>query len=243
MLKNKILNSKYKTFENKIINDNEINLLEYDQAREKDKRTFSQYYFSLLRTKHILIFTFFQNHDYNSQSIKIYIFFFTFAINYVVSAMFYSDETMHKINVDKGSFDLSYQLPIMIYSLLISTIIKVVINKLGLYEEDILLFKKSKNKNLFEQEKVLFKIKYKIVLFYIITFILLFFFWIFLGCFCAVYKNTQIHLLIDVASSFGLSFISPFIINLFPGMFRIPSLIRKIKRSYLFRFSKLLQLI
>ena len=84
--------------------------------------------------------------------------------------MFYSDETMHKINVDKGSFDLTYQLPIMIYSLLISTIIKVVINNLGLYEEDILLFKKSKNKNLLEQQKVLFKIKCKIVLFYIIFF-------------------------------------------------------------------------
>ena len=159
------LNSKYKIFENKIINDNEINLLEYEQAREKDKRTFCQYYFSLLRTKHILIFTFLQNQDYNSLSIKIYIFFFTLEINYVVSAMFYSDETMHKINVDKGSFDLTYQLPIMIYSLLISTIIKVVINNLGLYEGDILLFKKSKNKNLIEQQKVLFKIKCKIVLF------------------------------------------------------------------------------
>ena len=250
------LNSKYKIFENKIMNDNEINLLEYEQAREKDKRTFCQYYFSLLRTKHILIlkyfkkikflcfyliFTFLQNQDYNSLSIKIYILFFTLAINYVISAMFYSDETMHKINVDKGSFDLTYQLPIMIYSLLISTIIKVVINNLGLYEEDILLFKKSKNKNLLEQQKVLFKIKCKIVLFYIITYILLFFFWIFLGCFCAVYKNTQIHLLIDVTSSFGLSFISPFIINLFPGIFRIPSLIGKIKRPYLFKFSQILQ--
>ena len=181
--------------------------------------------------------------DYNSQSIKIYIFFFTFAINYVVSSMFYSDDTMHKINVDKGSFDLAYQLPIMIYSFLISTTIKVVINNLGLYDEDILIFKKSKNKNLLAQQKLLFRIKCKIALFFIITYILLFFFWIFLGCFCAVYKNTQIHLLIDVASSFAISFISPFIINLFPGMFRIPSLIGKIKRPYLFRFSKLLQLI
>ena len=135
--------------------------------------------------------------------------------------MFYSDETMHKINVDKGSFDLTYQLPIMIYSLLISTIIKSVINNLGLYEDDILLFKKSRNKNLIEQQKLLSKIKCKISLFFIITYILLFFFWVFLGCFCAVYKNTQIHLLIDVASSFGISFITPIIINLFPGIFRL----------------------
>ncbi len=112
---------------------------------------------------------------------------------------------------------------------------------MGLYEEDILLFKKSKNKNLLEQQKVLFKIKCKIVLFYIITYILLFCFCLFLGFFCVVCKNTQIHLLIDVTSSFGLSFISPFIINLFPCIFRIPSLIGKIKRPYLFRFSQILQ--
>ena len=238
---NSQLNSKCKIDENKIINDNEINLLEYEEARQKDKRTYCQYYFSLLKTKHILIFFFFQFGDYNSQAIKIYIFFFTFSINYVVSSMFYSDDTMHKINVDKGSFDLAYQLPIMIYSFLISTTIETIINNLGLYEEDILLFKNSKNKDLLIQQKVLFRIKCKIVLFYIITYILLFFFWVFLGCFCAVYKNTQIHLLIDVLSSFGLSFISSLFINLLPGIFRIPSLIGKIKRPYLFKFSKFLE--
>ena len=129
----------------------------------------------------------------------------------------------------------------MIYSFLISTTIETIINNLGLYEEDILLFKNSKNKNLLAQKKVLFVIKCKIVLFYIITYILLFFFWVFLGCFCAVYKNTQIHLLIDVLSSFGLSFISSLFINLLPGIFRIPSLKKKIKRPYLFKFSKFLE--
>ena len=146
--------------------------------------------------------------------------------------MFYSDATMHKINKDKGSFDFTYQLPIMAYSMLISAVLKTLINTLGLYEEEILSFKNSKNRNLIEGQKVLYRIKCKI-----------FFFWIFLGCFCAVYKNTQIHLLIDVSSSFGLSFITPFFINLLPGIFRIPSLKGKIKRPYLFRFSKLLQFI
>ena len=237
------LNSNAKIFPNKNLNDKEINSLDYEQAREKDRRTYFQYYFSLLRTKHILIFTFFQFRDYNSQSIKIYLFFFNFAINYVVSSMFYSEETMHKINEDKGSFDLTYQLPIMVYSSLISAILKTLINNLGLYEEDILSFKKSKNKCLLGKQKVLFRIKCKISFFFIITYILLFFFWAFLGCFCAVYKHTQIHLLVDVASSFALSFISPLFINLLPGMFRMPSLMGKIKRPYLYRFSKLLQLI
>ena len=55
-----------------------MNLLDYEEALRTDKRTYCQYYLSLLRTKHILIFTFFQINDYNSQAIKIYIFFFHF---------------------------------------------------------------------------------------------------------------------------------------------------------------------
>ena len=142
-------------------NDREKNDLTYDLALKYDKRTYCQYYFSLLRTKHILIFTFLQFRDYNSQSIKIYIFFLTFAIDYLINAMFYSDDTMHKINKDKGTFDITYQLPIMVYSMLISTILNTLINKLGLYEEDILLFKKSKHKTLVKTQKIFSKINVK----------------------------------------------------------------------------------
>ena len=155
--------------------------------------------------------------------------------------MFYSDDTMHKIYIDKGSFDFTYQLPQMVYSLIISTILKSLLNFMGLYEGDIISFKNDKDENK-DSKKILFKIWCKILLFFIITYILLFFFWIYLGCFCAVYKNTQIHLLLDVLSSFGLSFITDIFINLLPGMFRIPSL-KKANRPLMYKFSKLLQLL
>ena len=173
--------------------------------------------------------------------IKIYIFFFTFAINYSVSAMFYSDETMHKIYVDEGSFDFSYQLPQMFYSLIISTILQTLLNILGLYEQDIISFKNEKIRGLTNKEKVLSKIRFKIIIFFILTYILLFFFWFYLGCFCAVYKNTQIHLFLDVLSSFGLSFITPIFLNLIPGILRISSLKKKANRPLMYKFSKILQ--
>ena len=209
---------------------------------KKDKRTYIQYYLSLLRTKHILIFTFFQYRDYNSQIIKIYIFFLTFTINFTVSAMFYSDSTMHKIYIDEGFFDFTYQLPQMFYSLIISTILKSLLNFLGLYETNIIQIKNNKSSDIIIRREY-FKIKIKMIFFFVFSFILLFFSWIYLGCFCAVYKNTQIHLLIDVASSFGISFITPIFINLIPGIFRIPSLKNnKKQRQCLFKFSKFLQI-
>ena len=222
-------------------NSLELNSLEYEEALKIDKRTYFQYYKSLLFTKHILIFTFFNYNDYNSLVNKIYIFFFTFIINYTISAMFYSDNAMSKIYNDKGSFDFTYQLPIMFYSLLISSVLKAALNYLGLYEENILNIKKSKEEKKEETaKKEKKKIKIKLILFYTITYILLFFFWIFLGCFCAVYKKTQVHLLIDVASSFALSFITPFGIYLLPGLCRIPAI--KKQKKILFKISNILQI-
>ena len=77
----------------------EKNSLSYEDALKKDKRTYCQYYISLLRTKHILIFTFCYSQDYNSRMIKVYIFLLTYTINLVVSAMFYTENKMHKIYV------------------------------------------------------------------------------------------------------------------------------------------------
>ena len=156
--------------------------------------------------------------------------------------MFYSDSTMHKIYIDNGSFDFTYQLPQMIYSLIISSVLKAVLSYLGLYEEDIIDFKNNKD-NKKDKDKILFSIKCKIIIFFIITYILLFFFWIYLGCFCAIYKNTQVHLFLDVLSSLGISFITPFFKYLLPGIFRIPSLKSENKRLLMFKLSQLLQLI
>ena len=55
--------------------DYEINNFFYDEALGNDKRTFFQFYLSLLKSNHILIFTFNKN-DYNSYVIKICLLFF-----------------------------------------------------------------------------------------------------------------------------------------------------------------------
>ena len=156
--------------------------------------------------------------------------------------MFYSDSTMHKIYVDQGSFDFTYQLPKMFYTLIISSLLKIILNFFGLFEKNIISFKNDKKTNL-NKTKILKSISCKITIFYIITYIILFSTWIYLGCFCAVYKNTQIHLLLDVSFSFGLSFITPIFISLIPGFFRITSLRNNDNLTYLYKFSQILQLL
>ena len=92
-------------------NDYEMNSLNYNRALEIDKRTYLEYYFSLLREKHLVIFTFYTNNDYNSRIIKICLFLFSFALYYTTNGLFFSDSSMHRIYVDNGSYNLLYQLP------------------------------------------------------------------------------------------------------------------------------------
>ena len=227
-------------------NDSELNDLSYKHALKLDNRTYCIYYISLLKLKNNLIFTFFYTNDYNSRIIKIDLFFFSFIIYYTVNALFFNDNTMHKIYEDEGSFNFIYQFPQIIYSSLISIVINTLLKFLSLSENDLLTFKKSKNnEELKLKGKDLFnKLKIKFLSYFILSFILLLFFWYYLSMFCAIYKNTQVHLIKDTLISFGLNFIYPFFIYLLPGIFRRISLSNKKNKSeYLYSISKLLQMV
>ena len=227
-------------------NDAEKNELKYELALKYDKRTYIQYYISLLKTKHLLIFSFFNNKDYNSRIIKIDLFFVGFTIYFAVNALFFNDNTMHKIYEDEGSFNFIYQLPQIIYSSLISIVLDILLNLLALSEGNIIEYKKNKNsKDLSKRTKELNKkLDIKFILYFIISFLLLFFFWYYLSMFCAIYRNTQYHLIKDTLISFGLSLIYPFGIYLIPGIFRIPALSNpKNKRKFLYNLSLLFQML
>ena len=223
--------------------DDEINDLSYELALQYDKRTYCIYYLSLIKTKHNLIFSFYNNSDYNSKIIKIDIFFVGFEIYYAVNGLFFDDNTMHKIYETKGSFNLEYQLPQIIYSSLISLFINTILRILALSNNEILGFKKNKDKKKLDERKNNLKnnLEIKFILYFILSFIFLIFFWYYISMFGAIYKNTQYHLLKDTLISFGLSLIYPFGIYLIPGIFRIPALSNKNKCLY--NISKLFQIL
>ena len=226
-------------------NNDELNELSYDLALIYDKRKYCQYYASLLKGKNSLIFTFCYNEDYNSKIIKIDLFFIQFTINYAINALFFNDETMHKIYANKGSFDLETQIPLTIYSTLISMIFDTPLTFLSLSNDAIINLKQNKTVMDIKKQgnKLNFCLKIKFALYFVISFIFLLFFWYYITMFGVIYKNTQYHLLKDTLMSICLSFLFPFGIYLFPGIFRIPSLSnKKRKRKCLYQFSKILQL-
>ena len=151
---------------------------------------------------------------------------------------------MHKIYEEKGAFNLIYNFPQIIFSSLISGFIDAIIQNFALIDSNLICLKQKiiRNKINMKKRKVLKTIKIKIVLFFIITLSLLIFFWFYLACFCAVYKNTQIHLIKDTVISFGTSMITPFAIYFLPGIFRLCALKAKKKdKQFMFKISKFLQ--
>ena len=162
----------------------------------------------------------------------------------MVNALFFNDDTMHKIYKEKGSFDLIYNIPQTLFSSLISGFIDSLIQELALTSSNFISLKQKINSNNIELQKykILKVIKIKIALFFIITLSLLISFWFYLACFCVVYKNTQIHLIKDTVISFGFSMIKPFLFYILPGIFRLCALKAKKKdKELMFKFSKILQ--
>jgi len=210
------------------LNDEEKNNLEYEKAVIFDKRTYFQYYCSLLKKKQLILFTFLPANDYNLIYVKIALFIVSFSLYFTINGFFFTDETMHDIYKDNGVFNILYQIPQILYSSIISSIINILLKQLSLSEKNILEIKKLENSNDINNneriKKIKLYLKVKLILFFIFSFLLMLFFWYFISCFCSVYINTQTILIKDTLISFVTSMVYPFGLCLLPGFFRLPSL-------------------
>ena len=213
---------KRKSEKNKKYADYEINLTSYDEALKKDKRTYFQFYISLIKQKHLLFFSFNPNKDYNAYIIKVCLFFFSFALYLVINTLFFNDTIMHRIYIDRGNYNFKFILPQIIYSIIIISIICTILQKIFLTQQNILEIKYEKNQYCLKGKVLttLKKLIIKFVSFFFFSLIFLIIFWYYLSCFCAVYKNTQLYIIKNSLIGFFISFISQFIFYLLPGIFR-----------------------
>ena len=115
-----------------------------------------------------------------------------------------------------------------------------------LSEKNIMEVKREKdiNSSKDKADKVKRCIVIKYIVFYVAGILFLMLFWYYLSSFGAVYQNTQIFLIKNTLFSFLISLIYPFIINIFPSIFRIASLrTSNSDKEVLFKTSRILQYI
>ena len=206
--------------------EEELNQMEYRFALKIDKRDFTQYYLSLIKKKQLILFTFFTRNDYNINLVKFSLFICAFSVFFMANTFFFNEKNMHKIYEENGSYNFLYQLPQIVYSTLISSVISFIMRYLSLSENGVIKIKQlSKISKMVNQTFIMIKsFRLKLMIFNALGFITLVFAGYYISMFCAVYTNTQLHLLKDTISSFGLTLIYPFGLHLIPGFFRIPSL-------------------
>ena len=227
----------------KQLNNYEFNYLDYKKAIALDNRTIFTFYWNLLKEKQLILFAFLPENDYNLRYMKVLIFILSFSLYFTVNAFFFVDDTMDKINIYSGKFSILFNLPQIIYSSIITTVLTIILKNLALSMKNILSIKKSKNLKIAREKckKIKKFLKTKFISFFIIGNILMLFFLYYISCFCSVYKNTQVILIKDTLLSFALSMLYPFGTCMIPGIFRFISLADKNKnRECLYKLSNLI---
>ena len=93
------------------------------------------------------MFAFCTPNDFNLYYIKISKFTLLIGTNLAMSVLFFFDESMHTIYINHGGFNLIQQIPQIIYSSLISSLLEYGISFLILSEREIYRIKNKKNKS------------------------------------------------------------------------------------------------
>jgi hypothetical protein len=136
----------FSIFKGNNFSDYELNELEYQKAIEYDNRSFLKYYWALIRREHLIFHTFFSFDDYNVFSIKLSKCIIAIALDFVLNVVFFFDDTMRKIYLDYGKYNIITQIPQALYSTIISESIDVFLRYLCLTEKEIYKIKQLEKK-------------------------------------------------------------------------------------------------
>ena len=210
----------------KKFDDFELNELEYIEACEYDKRNFINIYWSLLKREHLIIFTFFIRKDHNITYIKLSRFIFLLCTDMALNVFFFSDDSMHHVYKSYGKYDFLQQISQIIYSTIVTQVIEVFLCYLSMTDKHVYKIKNISDIQINKSKifLILKCIKIKLFGFYLFTFIFFVLYWYLITAFCSVYQNTQIIFIKDSFLSFLMGLAYPFVLYVFPTLFRIIAL-------------------
>ena len=223
---------------NEFFEDDELNDLEYQYALLFDKRTFCEIYISVLKKQNILIFCLsYCSKDYNLWLMKFSFLMFHFAIFITISAFFFTDNTLNNIYENKNKFDISFMIRQLALTFLICLGLNIIFKIL--MRTDNLILRMKHDKDTFSEG--IYSIKCKLILYFILCLIIILFGWYYIGCFCAIYRHTQIILMKCSGYSLCITFVYQIILSLLSPSFRKCAINSKTKdKKCLYEFSKIL---
>ena len=216
----------------------ELNGLEYEYAVEIDMRSYFELYYSLLKRQNIIIFCLpYCGEDFNISILKLSLLIFQFILFIMVSAFFFTDNTLNNVYENKNKFDVLFMLRQLGLTFIICYGVNTLLKLLVRTDARIIDIKVENEK----LDEGISTIKCKMIFYFIITMIIIIFGWFYISCFCFIYSHTQIILLKCAAYSLAVTFVYPFFLCLVPPLFRICALkAEKKDKKCLYEFSKLI---
>ena len=233
-IKQQQINIKQNEADNKILDDYELNHLDYDNAIVLDKRDFCKLYWSIIKRDELLLFTFVTWDDYNLFYVKIEKFLFVILTLMAMNGFLFSDKSIHKLFLNGVKYDFGQQILQIILSVIITHVFEILLCFLSLTDRYIYKIKSlsksdSKGDNLFNYFK---KMRIGLIIFLVLIFIFSIIYWYFISAFCAVYENTQGIYIIDCIISLLFFLVDPFIIYALVCLIRKISINKKVKCLY-----------
>ena len=218
--------------------------MKYKEACKLDKRSLFQIYLANLKREHLIIFTFCDCNDFNLLSVKTTRFIFLAIGDMSLNTFFFSDDSMHKLFINYGKYNVMQQIPQIIYSIVISLLIELLLCYLSLTDKNFYSLKSNFIKG--EKSKIIKTIRcieLRLIIFFIFVFIFYLVYWYIISVFCGVYRNTQIVFIKDFIISFSICLIYPFFLYFISASLRYYSLKDKKKAlKCLYNFSYIIPL-
>ena len=121
-------------------------------------------------------------------------------------------------------------------------LMNLIIRFVSINERDVYNILKEKNteERLVLAEKTKRCQKIKIAILFTISILLIGLFWYYVSAFCAIFKNSQGHYLLNVLASFIICNLWPFVTSLIAPFFRISSLKEENNSPCMYKFSQII---
>ena len=227
-----------------IIDDNsvdkkEINNVPYTQALRIDKRQFFDIYLSVLYMEINAINIFYYKNEHVHLSLTISIYVFSELLDFTINCFLYTDDEISEKYHNNGSLKIITSLSLSFISNIFSNIIVYLISKLTNFSEILeIMIKDIRNPEAytFNVERIKKYTGIKLSIFYILQFIFIIFIMYYLFIFCAIYKNSQINIMVNYLYGILESLAISLALALITSLTRYISLKYKISRLY--NFSK-----
>ena len=191
----------------------EMEKIDYNKALERDKRTFICKFLSSLKERTI-IFNFGIDKYSNVKKILILIY---AIINYIIANTFFlTEKNIHQIYLDKGKYNIKYQIKYIASATLISSLF-------------IYIAKFFTAVNVNDGPKKL--LERALHIFIGVSNCVFIFYWIYLGSLTSTYINAKLHLFINIIITFFFSFLLESFLALISSILRHISLKSRNKKS------------